>query len=51
MTSSFAEIRAATYDDLYEAVEQALDQLTATFRNLAGDSQRRLAEVQMQQSR
>lgn len=51
MTSSFAEIRAATYDDLYEAVEQALDQVTATFRNLAGDSQRRLAEMQMQQSR
>jgi hypothetical protein len=51
MTTSFAEIRALTSDDLYKAVEQALDQVTATFRNLAGDSQRRLAEVQMQQAR
>lgn len=50
MTASFSEIRRQASEDLYHAAQQAIDATAATFRNLAGDSQRRLAEMQMQQA-
>lgn len=50
MTASFSEIRGQASEDLYHAAQQAIDATAATFRNLAGDSQRRLAEMQMQQA-
>lgn len=50
MTASFSEIRGQASQDLYDAAQKAIDATAATFRNLAGDSQRRLAEMQMQQA-
>ncbi len=50
MTASFSSIRDQASQDLYHAAQKAISTTTATFRNLAGDSQRRLAEIQMQQA-
>jgi len=50
MTASFADIRAQSSQDLHGAIELAVNEVTDKFRNLAGESQSRLAEVQMQQA-
>jgi|GEM_PF-2680657 len=50
MTTSFSEIREQASQDLYDAAEKAISTTAATFQNLAGESQRRLAEMQMQQA-
>jgi len=50
MTASFADIRAQSSQDLHDAIELAANEVTDKFRNLAGESQSRLAEVQMQQA-
>lgn len=50
MTESFSGIRGQASQDLFNAAEQAIGKTAATFRNLAGESQRRLAEMQMQQA-
>lgn len=50
MTASFSQIRGQASQELYEAAQKAIRATAATFRNLAGDSQRRLAEMQMQQA-
>jgi hypothetical protein len=50
MTASFSEIRGQASQQLYDAAQKAISATAATFRNLAGDSQRRLAEMQMHQA-
>lgn len=50
MTTSFSEIREQASQDLYNAADNAISTTAATFQNLAGESQRRLAEMQMQQA-
>jgi hypothetical protein len=51
MVSSFADIHAQSSAELHQAVALAITEVSARFRNLAGQSQRRLAELQMQQTR
>ena len=51
MVASFGEIQAQSALELHQAVALAVDAVSARFRNLAGQSQRRLAELQMQQTR
>lgn len=50
MTETFSEIRQRASKDLYHEAQQAIGATMATLRNLAGDSQRQLAEIQMQQA-
>ena len=50
MTASFSEIRGQASQDLYHTAQKAIATTTTAFRNLAGDSQRRLAEMQMLQA-
>src|SRR5690554_5722031 len=50
MTASFADIRAQSSQDLHDVIELAVNEVTDKFRNLGGESQSLLAEVQMQQA-
>ena len=50
MTASFSEIRGQASQDLYHTAQKAIGTTTTAFRDLAGDSQRRLAEMQMLQA-
>lgn len=50
VTESFSGIRQQASQDLFNAAENAIAKTATTFRDIAGESQRRLAEMQVQQA-